>query len=235
MGEETKEIKQEKKTLLSESTIEILVAVFLGITALLTAWASWIGSLHGGNQATNYTKSNNLASEGNAEYNAAFQNYLSDLLTWNTLTEYTFDQELAEAEGDELRYEMIEAKIETYIQQNGTEALINAVDQMTDDMDSPFEVEGMIESYYETANALLEESREALEQGEKDNANGDAFNLVNVIFSVVLFLLGIVGIFKRIPNREVVLFIALAGLLIGTIYMLTLPMPTGFDFGSFFS
>ncbi len=235
MGEETKEIKQEKKTLLSENTIEILVAVFLGITALLTAWASWIGSLHGGNQATNYTKSNNLASEGNAEYNAAFQNYLSDLLTWNTLTEYTFDQELAEAEGDELRYEMIEAKIETYIQQNGTEALINAVDQMTDDMDSPFEVEGMIESYYETANALLEESREALEQGEKDNANGDAFNLVNVIFSVVLFLLGIVGIFKRIPNREVVLFIALAGLLIGTIYMLTLPMPTGFDFGSFFS
>ncbi len=33
----------------------------LGITALLTAWATWIGSLHGGNQATNYTKSNNIA------------------------------------------------------------------------------------------------------------------------------------------------------------------------------
>ena len=38
-----------------EKILEIIVAVFLGITALATAWASWIGSLHGGNQATNYT------------------------------------------------------------------------------------------------------------------------------------------------------------------------------------
>ncbi|MCR4640504.1 MAG: hypothetical protein K5697_00560, partial [Lachnospiraceae bacterium] len=77
---------------MSENTVEVLVAVFLGITALLTAWASWIGSLHGGNQATNYTKSNNLASEGNSEYNAGMQMYLSDLMAWNTMMEYSFDQ-----------------------------------------------------------------------------------------------------------------------------------------------
>ena len=46
-----------------EQIIEILTAVFLGITALATAWASWIGSLHGGNQSTNYTTSNNLSAE----------------------------------------------------------------------------------------------------------------------------------------------------------------------------
>ena len=48
-----------------EKILEIIVAVFLGITALATAWASWIGSLHGGNQATNYATSNKLSSEGN--------------------------------------------------------------------------------------------------------------------------------------------------------------------------
>lgn len=32
---------------------ELVIVIMLGITALLTAWASWIGSLHGGNQATN--------------------------------------------------------------------------------------------------------------------------------------------------------------------------------------
>lgn len=37
----------------------------------MTAWATWIGSLHGGNQATNYTKSNNVAAEGNSMYNEA--------------------------------------------------------------------------------------------------------------------------------------------------------------------
>ena len=68
--EKAPETTPKKKPLLSPQKIEILVAIFLGITALLTAWATWIGSLHGGNQATNYTKSNNLASEGNSEYNA---------------------------------------------------------------------------------------------------------------------------------------------------------------------
>ena len=28
---------------------ELIIVIMLGVTALLTAWASWIGSLHGGN------------------------------------------------------------------------------------------------------------------------------------------------------------------------------------------
>jgi len=104
MSEETKKVEEaveneekteegKKKPLLSQNKVEILVAIFLGITALLTAWASWIGSLHGGNQSTNYTKSNNLAAEGNSEYNAGMQLYLSDVLAWNTMNEYLFDKE----------------------------------------------------------------------------------------------------------------------------------------------
>lgn len=231
----SEENKTEKKPLFSENTIEVLVAIFLGITALLTAWASWIGSLHGGNQATNYTKSNNLASEGNSEYNAGMQLYLSDLMTWNTLMEYSFDQDLAEANGDDVQYQLIEEKIDTYIEQNGSDILIEACGQMTDDMNSPFEVEGMTDAYFVTANELLEQSRELLEEGQRDNSNGDAYNLVNVIYSVVLFMLGIVGIFKKLPNRAVVLIIAVIGLILATIYMLTIPMPTGFDLGSFFA
>ena len=231
MSEETKT----KKPLFSENTVEVLVAIFLGITALLTAWASWIGSLHGGNQATNYTKSNNLASEGNSEYNAAMQLYLSDLMAWNTMMEYSFDQELAEVRGDSTETQLIQEKIDSYIEQNGSEILIEACGQMTDDMNSPFEVEGMSDKYFETANDLLAQSQELLEEGQRDNSNGDAYNLVNVIYSVVLFMLGIVGVFKKLPNRTVVLFIAVIGLVLATIYMITIPMPTGFDIGSFFA
>ncbi len=68
----------------------------------------------------------------------------------------------------------------------------------------------------------------------QDNKNGDSFNLVNVIYSLVLFMLGIIGIFKRIPNRFVVLCIAVVCLILATVYMFTLPMPTGFSIGSFF-
>lgn len=229
------EKKKKKKPLLSDNSVEVLVAIFLGITALLTAWASWIGSLHGGNQATNYTTSNNLASEGNSEYNAGMQLYLSDLMAWNTMMEYAFDKTLAEAEGNEIEANLIQEKLNNYIQQNSSEILINAFYNMSEDMESPFEVPGMLDEYFARANELLAESRELLEQGKQDNAHGDAYNLVNVIYSVVLFMLGIVGIFKRLPNRTVVLIIAVIGLVGATIYMVTIPMPTGFDFASYFS
>lgn len=225
---------KEKKFFLSENALEVLVAIFLGITALLTAWATWIGSLHGGNQATNYTTSNNLASEGNAEYNAGMQLYLSDLMAWNTVLDYSFDKEIALMEGNEAEAEMIQGKLDQYIQQNSSQILLDAADQMTEDMNSPFEVPGMTSQYYVTANELLEQSRELLEQGKQDNANGDAYNLVNVIYSLVLFLLGIVGIFKRLPNRAVLLLIAVIALVAATIYMTTIPMPTGFDLASYF-
>lgn len=243
MSEETKEIAEEtsgankknKKPLLSDNAVEVLVAIFLGITALLTAWASWIGSLHGGNQATNYTTSNNLASEGNSEYNAGMQLYLSDLMAWNTMMEYAFDKTLAEAEGNSIEAELIQKKLDNYIQQNSSIILINAFNSMTEDMDSPFEVPGMMNEYFTDANALLAQSRDYLEMGKQDNSHGDAYNLVNVIYSVVLFMLGIVGIFKKLPNRTAVLIIAVVGLIGATIYMCTIPMPTGFDFASYFA
>ncbi|MCR5432063.1 MAG: hypothetical protein K6E95_05850 [Lachnospiraceae bacterium] len=233
-AENTEEKQEESKGFMSDKKVEVLVAIFLGITAILTAWASWIGSLHGGNQATNYTKSNNLSSEGNSEYNAGMQIYLSDQLAWNTMMEYNFDMELAHAKGDELEAAFIEEKLNSFIEQNCSEIMANAFEKMTDDMSSPFEVEGMMDEYFANANALLEESQSLLEEGQRDNSSGDSFNLVNVIYSIVLFMLGIIGVFKKIPNRFAVLCIAVVCLIIATVYMITLPMPTGFSFANFF-
>ena len=214
--------KKKKKPLLSPNKVEVIVAIFLGITALLTAWATWIGSLHGGNQSTNYTKSNNIAAEGNAEYNAAMQLYLSDLTAWNTIVDYSFQAELANAKGDTLEEQMIRSKIENYSKDNCSDILNEAAGKMIEqNLGSPFDVEGMTDKYFEKANQLLHESEELLKQGQRDNANGDAYNLVNVIYSVVLFLLGIVGIFKSLPNRKVVLLIAIIGVILATVYLMS--------------
>ena len=120
------------------------------------------------------------------------------------------------------------------MRQNSSQILSDAMDQMDDSMSSPFEVEGMTDKYFEESNNLIAQSQELLEEGKRDNRNGDAYNLVNVIYSVVLFLLGIVGVFKNLPNRVVVLFIAIAGVVLATIYMFTIPLPTGFNILSFF-
>ncbi|SDB19702.1 hypothetical protein SAMN02910317_00964 [Ruminococcaceae bacterium FB2012] len=234
-AEETSETKK-KKSFLSENAVEVLVAVFLGITAILTAWASWISSLHGGNQATNYTKSNNLAAEGNSMYNEGLQNYLSDIMVWNTYSEYVFDLEIANSKGSTAEAELIETKIANYIDQNGTDVLKDAMKAMENDdnIDSPFDIPNMTDKYYEEAEEKLAESQELLKEGQKDNSNGDSYNLVSVIYSLVLFMLGIVGVFKRLPNRAAVLGIAVVGLIATTVYMITIPMPTGFSFANYF-
>ena len=245
--EEVEEATPKKKKLFTAKRIEVITAIFLGVTALLTAWATWIGSLHGGNQATNFTKSNNLASEGNAAYNSAMQMYLSDLMAWNTAIDYQLDAEVAKMKGNEEEAKIYEDKMHYFMQQNSSQILSDAMNQMDDSMSSPFEVEGMTDKYFEESNNLIAQSQELeesnnliaqsqelLEEGKRDNRNGDAYNLVNVIYSVVLFLLGIVGVFKNLPNRVVVLFIAIAGVVLATIYMFTIPLPTGFNILSFF-
>ena len=237
MAEEKKQATEAKeKTPISEEKLEVLIAILLGVTAILTAWAGWVGSLHGGNQATNYTQSNNLSYMGNSMYNEAAQDLMQDMLLWNTIYDYAFDAEIAELNNKPAEAELIQTKIETLIQDNCSERFAEAIDwALAQEEDvSPFDMEGYVDGYFADANAVLEEADGLLEQGKTDNANGDAYGLVTVIYSLVLFLLGIVGIFKKIPNRVVILVFAGICLVLATVYMITIPMPTGFNLMSFF-
>ena len=225
-----------QKSGISEQKLEVIIAILLGVTAILMAWAGWISSLHGGNQATNYTQSNNLSAMGNSMYNEAAQYYMQDMLLWNTIYDYAFDAEIADMKGDTAESEMIYEKIDTLMNDNCTEEFYDAIQwalEQEEDV-TPFDKEGYVDSYFAEANAVLDEADALLEQGKTDNANGDAYGLVSVIYSLVLFLLGIVGIFKKIPNRVVIVVFACILLVLATIFMVTIPMPTGFNIASYF-
>lgn len=225
-----------KKKKTKEELLEIVTAVFLGLTALTMAWATWIGALHGGNQATNYTTSNNISAEGNAMFNEASQNLMQDMMTWNDIKEARLDYMFAEKKNDKDAMEKAEWIEEELIADNCSEEFEEAIkwaDEQQGNV-SPFDKEGYVDSYYKDANEKLKEAEELLETGKKDNANGDAYGLVTVIYSIVLFLLGIVSIFKHIPNRMAILAVSIVGFVVATIYMLTIPLPTGFNIFSYF-
>lgn len=228
--------EESKKGGISEQKLEVIIAILLGVTAILMAWAGWISSLHGGNQATNYTQSNNLSAMGNSMYNEAAQYYMQDMLLWNQIYDYAFDAEIAEMKGETAESEMIYEKIELLMSDNCSDEFYDAIEWAWDqDWDAtPFDKEGYVDSYFADANAVLDEADALLEQGKTDNANGDAYGLVSVIYSVVLFLLGIVGIFKKIPNRVLITIFACILLVLATIYMVTIPLPTGFNIMSYF-
>lgn len=227
------EAKQKRS---KEEVLEIIIAIFLGVTALATAWASWIGSLHGGNQATNYTTSNNLAADGNSRYNEASQNLMQDMMLWNQISEASLNLTFAEESGNDIEAEKYSYLLDQLMSDNATQEFLDAVNWALDQEDyaTPFDMEGYVDSYFEDAWAVLDESEALLEQGKQDNSNGDKFGLVTVIYSVVLFMLGIVGTFKKLPNRYIITGVAIAGFLFATIYMFTIPMPTGFNLFGFF-
>lgn len=225
----------ERNTILTPKRLETVVAILLGVTTLLSAWASWISHLHGGLQAINFTTSNNIASQGTAQYNMGMQLYLSDYMVWNTAQDYYYDLEEAKAAGDQTKADLITRKIQTFEQQNASEILAEAVHWMEENgKDSPFEMPGMAEKYFESAQAKMDESQALLDEGKRDNTKGDSYMLVTVIYSLTLFLLGIINTFKNMPNKITVLAIAVAFLIFAFVYMCTIPMPTGFEQMNFF-
>ncbi len=237
-----------KKSFLNENTLEILTVILLGMTALLTAWASYVGSIHGGNQATNYATSNNLSSDGNALYNSAVQSLTQDMDVWNTIMNYEIEIMYADSINDSAELEANVWKLQWFCMDNLSDDMAALIgydgeafnDGVNDTEDilawiydesgqavvSPFTDEAFVQSYFDEANAKLDEAQAVLEQGQQDNANGDKFSLVSVIYSVALFLLGIVGVFKNETNKKVVLLISVVCLLIAVIFMITIPLPT---------
>ena len=123
---EKKEVKkaEEKKpfmAFLDENKLEIVTVILLGITALLTAWASYVGSIHGGNQATNYATSNNLSSDGNAMYNSAVQTLTQDMNVWNTILDYEIEIMYADSINDQNEVEAYVWKLQWFCMDNLSE------------------------------------------------------------------------------------------------------------------
>lgn len=232
-----------------EDILEIIIALFLGITALATAWASWIGSLHGGNMSTNYTRSNNMAADGNARWNEASQSLMQDMQIWNQISDYeveilyaneTNNMDQAYESAYKIMYICVDNLSEEMAELIGyqfdfdADDIIDWVSNSEESTVSPFGNEEFVESYYTEAREILAESEAILAEGQSDNTKGDTFNLVTVIYSVILFMLGIVGTFRRLPNRVFITGVAIVGFIFATIYMFTIPFPTGFDFLSYF-
>jgi len=220
-----------------EGFLELLIIIMLGVTAICTAWATWIGSLHDGNQAANFAMSNNLAAEGNSEWNAGIQALMQDMMVYNDVNNLMIDQHFADRQGNNEDSERAQWKIDELIDGNMSEDLQAALDWSIDESNardesvSPFDKEGFIDTYFEAANELLAESEAAMDEGRSDGSNSDGFGLVTVIYAVALFLMGVAATLKNLRMKTILFAISVGVFLFSTIYMITLPLPTGFGIG----
>lgn len=221
-----------------EKRLEIMVAIFLGLAALTTSWASWMGSIHGGNQSTKFNRASNMENSANSSWMQANQDFTQDLMLWNKISDLFIDLQYSTNNVEDGK---IRAKYQRMLEccsDSFGVAVEWALDQDTmgleGDFITPFQKEGYTDSYYTQCIDEFSQAEELTNQGEKDGENGDKFGLVTLVLSVVLFLLGIIGTFKRLPNRLIIMYVAGFAYLVATIYMFTIPMPDGFSFANFF-
>jgi len=226
-----KDVQKEKKA----HTLELFIVIMLGVTA----WATWIGSIHGGNQAANFAQSNNLSALGNSMYNEGVQFMMQDVILYNEIMSLIIDQHFAEQRGDFDTYERVDWKIDqlmTHMTDEFFDAFMWSAEQaeLLGETITPFMNEEFIDTYFAEANHFLEEAEEIFQQGMEDGTASDAFGLVTVFYTVSLFLLGITSTFHVERNKIIVLCIATTTFLIATVYMMFQPMPTDFSLGAFF-
>ncbi len=206
--------------------IELIIAIFLGITAVLTSWAAWQASLYGGVQATKYTQSTATIGEANSLYNEAAQYLAQDMSVWNNISELRIEMEFATENGDAETVEKSEWKLDQIMADNVGEKFAEAIDwaDAQTEYASPFDNEEFINSYYEEANALYDEGKNMMKEGEKANSQGDRLGLVTVVYAVVLFLLGIAASFKVLRTKYILLGVSCAGFVFATVILCTVPV-----------
>jgi len=231
---ETTEAPAKKKRRFS-MTIEFWVAIILALTALGTAWASWMSELHESIQAASYTNATTQFSEGTSLNNAATLSLSNDMAAWNTLvlleTERRFYLEDGDTKSATRTNQQIEYLIETMIKDSTMAETVRTA-LHSDPIPNVFSQEQM-NAYYQQSTEALAEGKEAFDIGNAANLYADAYGLVRILYSIVMFLLAAIGIYKEPLPRKIMLGMGACIFVIATIYMASLPLPSTFNLGYF--
>ena len=215
----------EEKSVKFNKVFELVVAILLGITAVITAWAAWQGSLYDSTQAKYYTLGNATLADGNARWNEASQTLAQDMNTWNQISALQVDLDYAEYRGDADTAEAAQYKLDM-LMYGVSDELTAGIEwaNAQENYATPFDKDGFIDAYYEDASAVMDEGYMQIEQGDEANNWADKQGLVSVILAVVLFMLGIVGVFQGKRTKLIIASVSVAALLFGVAIMLQVPI-----------
>jgi hypothetical protein len=219
---------------LSDNLIELIVAILLGITAVLTAWAAWQASLYGGQQATKYTQGTALVAEGNSMYSSAQQALASDMELYSEYWALMVDETFAETTGktdemEAIQYKtaQVERRFSTELAEQVAKVAGEAEASGSEDF-SPFDDETFVASYFVDAEARIAEGNSQISAGQVDNHLGDILNMATVIYAISLFLLGICSGFSVKSVQLGLIVVSVAAIAVGAYFMLSIPVVTDF-------
>ncbi len=226
-----------KKFIGAVTNFNTLVAIMLAICALTTAWATWIGDLHGSDQDSNYAKAERLNAEANSSYNLNAQTYIAVFNLWSHVYDLNSEIKILESEGDAQGANAKREQMNHYIETNCPDyknfksALYAALEK--GGTATPFD-DYPQSSFFADSEQLSQEAAQAREDGNRCNLANDSYGLVSVLYSLCLFLFGMVGFYTQRSPKRIVFAVGVVVFVVATAYMLSLPLPDNFDFANYF-
>ncbi len=201
--------------------LEIIITVLLGITTILGAFAAYCSALWGGEMQTSYTQSVTVTNHANTIYLEA----LSDLNSF---------------EVNDMKDDIIYSQWKDNTEKGDTEDAAYFFTKLSDGLqkdlkDDPKDVseyEKEQTAYLDSINARMKESEELndsakvlLTKGNNANKVGDDFTLCTVLFTIVLFFLGLASLKTHSAMQKTYVILAVVILVLSLVRMVTIPFP----------
>lgn len=204
--------------------LELIIAVLLGLVAIVTAYASFQSSLYDGKMTQAYTIGSNLSTEAESLYLEGNQQYVQDAQLYDRLTDLALDAQnpdpaIATAAQD--KYDVI------YFQSVSEEfgAAIEWADaQNAADPEfyySPLDNEDYQAFLFGTYAEKKDLADTTIAEGDEANGLSDRLTLNTVLMAVSLFLLGVAAVVRQ-NSVKVVLVV------VGMVIFLTAAVLTAF-------
>ena len=170
--------------------LELIIAIMLGLAAIITAWTAFQSSQLGDKVQENYSEGIRISDQASQEYNTAVANDNQDQALFLEYAKALVSNDLDMA---------------TYIHDTlMTPELAAAVDWWVDQPDetgpdSPFVEDNPSWSneQWDLANSLDDEALQLFADAKKADNDGDEFDLLTVIVTLALFLFGIASLVRQ--------------------------------------
>lgn len=220
MAEDTKQ-SAEKHEPEKATKLEIIITVLLGLTTILGAFAAYCSALWGGEMQSSYTQSVTVTNHGNTIYLEA----LSDLNSFevNDMKDdiiYSQWKENTE-KGDTEDAAYFFTKLSPGLQKD-----------LSEDPKDVSEYDKEQSAYLDSIMARMDEAdhhndsaKVLLTKGNGANKFGDDFTLCTVLFTVVLFFLGLASLKTHSTMQKTYVMLGVAIFVLSLIRMLTIPFP----------
>lgn len=184
--------------------LELIVAIMLGLAAVITAWTAFQSSQLGDKVQESYSEGIRISDQASQEYNTAVATDNQDQALF-----LQYASALVRDETDMASYIH-----ETLMSPELAAAVDWWVDQPTETgPDSPFVEDNpnWSNEQWDLANSLDDEALQLFADAKKADADGDEFDLLTVIVTLALFLFGIASLVRQ---QRIMIGLASVGALI---------------------